>query len=190
MNRKIIVVTGYLASGKSTFARLLSKEIKVPCFVKDTFKIALCKNISISTAEDSSLFSAITFDSMMYVIERFMETDLPVIIEGNFVPTGIKKVDEANEIKLLIDKYGIQSLTFKFIGNTHILHKRYIERDKQPERGHVNAMYSDVKYEDFNKYCHNLDAFDIGGETIIIDTTDFDNIDFIGYVEIAKKFVK
>ena len=41
MNKTIIVIVGYLASGKSTFARLLSKIISIPYIVKDTFKIAL-----------------------------------------------------------------------------------------------------------------------------------------------------
>ncbi len=41
MSGKIIIIEGYLASGKSTFARKLSKETGVPCFIKDTFK-SLC----------------------------------------------------------------------------------------------------------------------------------------------------
>lgn len=60
---------------------------------------------------------------MMYVMERMFETDSPIIIEGNFVPSGVKKVDEAGVIKQLVDQYGYTSLTFKFIGDTKVLHK-------------------------------------------------------------------
>jgi len=93
MNKKIIIIEGYLASGKSTFALRLSKDIRVPCFVKYTFKIALCSNISIPDKRESSRFSTITFDGMMYAAERLIEMDCPVIIEGNFVPFGVKKID-------------------------------------------------------------------------------------------------
>ena len=46
MNKKIIVIEGYLASGKSTFAVQLSKTLTIPYLIKDTFKIALCSSLS------------------------------------------------------------------------------------------------------------------------------------------------
>ena len=52
MNKKIIIIAGYLASGKSTFALRLSKEINVPYFVKDTLKSAICTSIPITNRED------------------------------------------------------------------------------------------------------------------------------------------
>lgn len=189
MNNKIIVIGGYLASGKSTFALQLSKRINVPYLIKDTFKIALCENMEVACREESSLFSTVTFDAMMYVTERMLETGYPIILEGNFVPEGIKKVDEAKRIKELIKKYGYASLTFKFIGDTSVLHRRFIERENTPERGQVNTMGFVPSYDDFSKWCQNLAPFDIGGRTITIDTTDFSIIDYNKYMEDALKFL-
>jgi len=186
MYPKIIIITGYLAAGKSTFARRLSEALSVPFIIKDTFKIALCESVSIINREESSRFSAITFDGMMYVTERLMETGRPIIIEGNFVPSGLKKTDEAGVIKKLIDKYGCHSLTYKFVGDTRILHKRYIERDKLTERGQVNAMYGDISYGDFDRFCHNLDAFDVGGKVIVVDATEFSSVDFERHIQTAR----
>ena len=189
MNKKIIIVEGYLASGKSTFALQLSKHINVPYLIKDTFKIALCESVTIANRSESSIFSAVTFDAMMYVTERMFETGCPIIIEGNFVPTGVKKVDEAGVIKRLIDKYEYSSLTFKFTGDTRVLHKRFVEREKTLERGQVNKIGSDVSYDVFNGWCHNLDSFDVGGEIVRVDTTDFGLVDFEGYFEAARQFI-
>ncbi|MCH5324961.1 MAG: hypothetical protein J1E39_07065 [Eubacterium sp.] len=189
MNKKIIIIEGYLASGKSTFALQLSKSLNVPYLIKDTFKIAICQNISVADRNESSVFSAVTFDAMMYVTERMFETGNPIIIEGNFVPAGLKKTDEAGVIKQLIDKYGYSSLTFKFAGDTRVLHKRYIEREKTPERGEVNKMGFDVPYEMFDTWCRNLDAFDSGGKIVKVDTTDFSKIDFNDYIELAGQFL-
>ena len=189
MNRKIIIIEGYLASGKSTFAMQLSKALNVPYLVKDTFKIALCASVPIADREESSRFSAVTFDAMMYVCERFFETGLPLIIEGNFVPGGIKRTDEAAVIKALISKYGYQPLTFKFNGDTRVLHKRFIEREETPDRGQANRMFAETSQIDFNRFCHNLDDFDVGGEKIIIDTTDFAKVDFESHIEAARAFV-
>ena len=142
----------------------------------------------LQTEIESSIFSSVTFNAMMYVMERMFEAGLPVIIDGNFVPAGIKKTDEAGTIKQLIDKYDYDSLTFKFSGDTRILHKRYIEREKTPERGDVNKMGFDVDLETFDTWCHNLDKFDVGGKIIKVDTTDFSEIDFNNYFESARLF--
>ena len=189
MNKKLIVVAGYLASGKSTFVRRLSNEIGVPYLIKDTLKIALCESIPVTNREDGSRFSAVTFDAMMYVTERLIETGYPIIIEGNFVPAGMKKVDEASVIKALSEKYDCPRLTYKFIGDTRILHERYIEREKSLERGDANRDFEEIPHDRFDRYCHNLDAFDVGGEVIQVDTTDFEKVNFGNFIEIARSFI-
>ena len=189
MSKKIIIIEGYLASGKSTFALQLSKSLNIPYLIKDTFKIALCKNVTVTNRTESSVFSAVTFDGMMYVAERMMETSTPIIIEGNFVPIGVKKVDEAGEIKRLIDKYNYASLDFKFMGDTQVLHQRFLKREKTAERGEVNKIGTDVPYDTFNQWCHNLDNFDIGGETVQVDTTNFSKVNFNTYIKLAKGFM-
>ena len=190
MKSHIVIITGYLAAGKSTFARRLSEAINIPCIVKDTFKSALCANIDVDSREESSRFSAVTFDAMVYIAERLIEKGCPIIIEGNFVPHGVKKTDEAGVIKALIDKYNCQSLTYKFIGDTQILQKRYIERDKLPERGKVNSMLGEISHNDFDRLCRNFDSFNIGGEVIEVDTTDFNDVDFEKHIETVRAFFK
>lgn len=189
MNKKVIVIEGYLAAGKSTFALRLSKSLNIPYLIKDTFKIALCKNIPVTNRTESSVFSTVTFDGMMYVVERMLETSAPIIIEGNFVPAGVKKVDEASMIKRLINKYNYTPLDFKFVGDTHVLHQRFLKREKTAERGEVNKFGIDVPYDTFNQWCHNLDSFDIGGETVRIDTTNFSSVNFMTYIKLAKGFM-
>lgn len=189
MSQKIIVIEGYLASGKSTFALQLSRALNIPYLIKDTFKIALCKNISVASRIESSIFSTVTFDGMMYVTERMLETNSPVIIEGNFVPAGVKKIDEAGAIKHLVTKYNCTSLDFKFMGNTRVLHQRFLQREKTAERGEVNKIGMDVSYDTFDQWCHNFDDFDIGGETVRVDTTNFTNVDFNTYIKLAKEFM-
>lgn len=171
MNKKIIIIEGYLATGKSTFALQLSKSLNIPYLIKDTFKIALCKNVSVTSRTENSVFSTVTFDGMMYVAERMLETGIPIILEGNFVPAGVKKIDEADTIKRLIDRYNYTSLDFKFMGDTRVLHQRFLEREKSAERGEVNKIGMDVPYETFTQWCRNLDGFDIGGETVRVNTT-------------------
>jgi len=189
LNRKIIIIEGYLAAGKSTFAKQLSDYLKIPYFVKDTFKTAICSSVSITNRKDSSYFSAITFDAIMYSAERLIEVGCPIIIEGNFVPVGVKKVDEASEIKTLIDKYCCKSLTFKFNGDTQVLYERFIARNGSPERGNANKEFEELSYQKFYQYCRNLDSFNVGGDFIRVDTTEFYKVDFKSLIDKACEFI-
>lgn len=189
MNRKIIVIEGYLASGKSSFALRLSKETGVPYLIKDTFKIALCEHIAIENEKESSRFSVAAFDGMMYVVERMFEAGYPIIIEGNFVPAGVKSVNEEGVLRQLIDKYGYTALTYQFMGDTQVLYQRFVEREKTPERGEANIRRDTVTHEKFEQWCHNLDAFHLEGDTIKVDTTSFVAVDFEGLLESAKRFL-
>ena len=187
--KKIIIIAGYLASGKSTFALRLSKEINVPYFIKDTFKSAICAKIPITNRDEGRRFSAATFDAIMYVTERFMETGYPLIIEGNFVLGGYMKANEAEMINALIEKYDYQSLTYIFVGDTSVMCDRFNERERLPERGQANQVFSEMTHEDFSKLLPPLGDFIVGGEIIKIDTTDFDKVDFENHIETARLFL-
>ena len=189
MNKKIIIIAGYLASGKSTFALRLSKKINVPYFIKDTFKSAICTSIPITNREDGRRFSAATFDAIAYVTERFMETGYPLIIEGNFVMGGYMKLNEGEVIKSLIEKYNYQSLTYIFWGDTYVLCDRFNEREKTPVRGQANQVFTELSYEDCEKWLPSLGDFTVGGRIIEVDTTDFNKIDYDGLVYEAHEFI-
>ncbi len=190
MGGKVIIIEGYLASGKSTFARRLSVELNMPYLITDTFKSALCRSVITPGWNESSRFSAVTFDAMMYVAERLMETRVPFIIEGNFVPPGVKKVNEAGVIKALLEKHACAPLAFKFTGEIPVLHKRYVERNALPERGDANRFSGETPPHVFETYCRNLDAFHVGGEAVRVDTTDFAAVDYDCLIRRAQKFIK
>jgi len=189
MNKKIIVIAGYLASGKSTFALRLSKELNIPYFIKDTFKSAICTGIPISNREEGLRFSVATFDAIAYVSERLMEAGYPFIIEGNFMMGGYMKKNEGDIVKALIQQYGYQSLTFIFHGDAKVMCDRFNSREVLPERGQANQLFSKLTYEDCEKLLPPLGEFTVGGTIIKVDTTDFNNVDFAGQTETARRFL-
>ncbi|MCL1863319.1 MAG: hypothetical protein FWF78_07125 [Defluviitaleaceae bacterium] len=188
MNKKIIIIVGYLAAGKSTFARRLSKEVNIPYLIKDTFCSAICLHIPIENREESKKFSIATFDAIAYVTERFMETGYPLIIEGNFVMSGYKG-NEGAVIQSLIKKYDYKSLTYIFWGDTRVMCDRFNEREKLPERGQANRAFTELTYEDCVHLLPPLGEFTVGGKITKVDTTDFEKVDFDSLIEVANLFI-
>lgn len=190
MNRKIIIVAGYLAAGKTTFSLRLSKELGLPVFCKDLLKIALSRSLPVNNRDESKRLSAATFDAMAFITERFMETGRPLIIEANFVMTANHNgLREGDCLKALTVRYGYQILTYVFHGDIDILCERFNEREKRPERGDANRAESLYDCGQFAQTVIPLGDFDIGGQVIRIDTTDFKTINFDRHIETARKFL-
>ena len=191
MNKKIIIITGHLATGKTTFAAKLSEMLGIPYFSKDMIKNALNRSFPVENHGDSRRLSAIAFDTIAFNTERFMEVGLPLIIEANFVMEenhgGIK---EGDGLHALIKRYGYQSLTYIFMGDLPVLYKRFVARDALPERGIANKMWGGYTFEDYRQDNLHLEIFNIGGEIVKIDTTDFAAVDFCKYIKIAHTFLE
>ncbi len=185
-----MTVQGYLAAGKSTFAQRLAGELRVPCFMKDTFKAALCRQIPLEDRAMKRRFSAVTFDAMCYAAERLLSAGVPVILEGNFVPAGVKAVDEAGALRALAERYHADVLTYHFVGDTRVLHCRFMERENTAERGAANVIGQPVPYATFEGWCRSMDGFDLGGRCVTVDTTDFAAVDQAALIRQAAQFFK
>ena len=113
-----------------------------------------------------------------------MKVGLPLIAESNFVKESV------SIIKDLLNKYDYKSITIRFEGDLHILHKRFLNREYLDERpmGLVsNGMFDD--FENFEKTAIKSKEFKINDKEILVDTTDFLKVDFDWIIENIQKFI-
>jgi len=191
MNRKIIIIAGYGAAGKTTFAVNLSQTLKIPYFSKDLMKIALNRSFPVENQADSRHLSAIAFDAIAFNAERFMEVGKPLIVEANFVmKENHNSLKEGEALRKLIDHYGYKSLTYVFLGDLKVLYERFMIREVLPERGVANVMWGNYTFENYVKGNVPLGEFNIGGEIVKIDTTDIASVNFNKYIKIAHTFME
>ncbi len=182
MKNKIILVTGYPAAGKSTFSKELAMRLNIPCFNKDNIKEILGNGFGPETGEVYKKGSAVTVMLLLYIAECFLKTKNICILESNF------SLPECEEIKSLLNKYNYECLTFVFIGNLDVLSDRYFSREKSEKRSWVFIRPKDKK--SLEQYCleTKLGQVEIG-ETIIVDTTSFKEIDFDKLFITANNFI-
>jgi predicted kinase len=184
MKKKLIIVTGYLAAGKTTFSTKLSQSLQLPCLQKDTVKSVIGREIEMKSRTESSLFSRVTFDLMMHFADRLMACGYPFILEGNF--------NQGNGVVLqeLIDHYGYETLTYFFQGDLGILHQRFLERDLSEERDPVNKIHGLLdRFEDFENVAIALDAFSVSGTIMRIDGTYFSPSKDESAIESARNYL-
>ena len=79
--KKLILIGGVLASGKSTYANILKDKFNLTVVTKDRLKEILGDNIYVNNREENKKLSVISFEMIKYLISCNMTT---IVIESNF----------------------------------------------------------------------------------------------------------
>lgn len=162
--RKIILIGGDLASGKSTYSLFLAKKFNISLINKDRLKEILGDHIITTNRCENKQLSVISFSLIKYLIET---TKDDLIIESNFKPyemEELKQYESNNDI-----------LSLHFFGDDEILHKRFLKRlNDGRHEVHKSQDFSDIN--DFIFVLNELRSVNYIGEVIKVDATKFSDI--------------
>ena len=183
----LIIITGQLAAGKTSYGKKISKALGIPFYSKDEIKEVLFDSLIDNDAsyEEKRKLGATSYDIFYYIMEEQMKVDMPIIVESNFVKESIPI------IKNLLNKYNYKCLTLRFEGDLKTLHSRFLQREYSDER-HL-GLVSNGKFDDFETYkqaSEKTKEFKINDNEIVIDTTDFDKIDLNKLINEIKRKLK
>ncbi len=165
--RKLLLIMGDLATGKSTFANLLAKRYDVSMFGKDTIKEVLGDTIGFTSREENLKLSKATMELMMFLFAEFAKLNKPLILESNFHTSELERLHE------MAKEYGYEVLTIVLRGDVDILHQRYLYRMKNENRHPAHLSTTLDVYEDFKGYLERTRKEEIVGEWIEICADDF-----------------
>lgn len=186
----LILITGLPATGKTSFAEYLSKNMKIPMVSKDVIKEHLYDTIGFKNRAEKVTLGVAAMDIMYHFAKMHLEVGQPLILENNF-----EDVSKPG-LEILIDKYKCKTITIRFCTDINVLIKRFLVRDRSPERhrGHVvNTQYPEIEGaptlsmeaqainpEQFLNAVEQRGMlnFSIGGEEIVVDTTDFSKVSY------------
>lgn len=161
---KAIIITGDLATGKSTFANIISKRFNVLLLTKDHLKEVLSDRIGFSNREENLKLSKASMHIMFYALENANNSNTNIILEANF------HQEEIDYLK----KYKDDVLVLNLYGNEGILFKRFINRIENGNRhkAHLSTGLNDLS--SFSSYIKKSRDVDFKGlEVISIDATNF-----------------
>lgn len=185
-DKNLIIITGQLAAGKTSYGKKKSEALKVPFYSKDSIKEILFDSFATRNAdyETKRKIGASSYSVFYYIIEEQMKVGKSIIAESNFVKEAIPI------IKNLIEKYDYKCITIRFKGDLHILHERFIKREYSNERHNglvANGMFDD--FENFEKTSVKAKEFKINDDEILVDTTDFSKVDFNKIIKDIQKYM-
>ena len=165
--KKLLLVMGDLATGKSTFANILSKRYDTNVFYKDSIKEVLGDNIGFSNREENLKLSRTTMELLLYICKEFGKLGKDLILESNF------HEEELERLHKMASENGYQVFTLVLRGDVEILHKRYLYRMKNENRHPVHLSTTLDVFDDFKSYAKRAREEKIPGKTVWINADDF-----------------
>ncbi|MCI8810689.1 MAG: hypothetical protein HFF84_11375 [Oscillibacter sp.] len=164
--KKLLLITGDIAAGKTTFSNILSKRYHVAVFQKDTIKEILADQIGFQDREENKRLSHAAIEVMCHIFSRIAPTDKPLILEANFHEDELKKLHTiAHE-----NQYDVLTLVLQ--GNADVLYCRYMHRMNEEDRHSAHLATALHRKEAFIETANWIRNEKITGECLIIEATD------------------
>jgi 2-phosphoglycerate kinase len=165
--KKLLLITGDLATGKSTFANILSKRYDTNVFFKDSIKEVLGDTIGFSNREENKKLSNATIELMLLIFSELGKLNNNLILESNFHTSELERLHK------IAFENNYEVLTLVLRGDVEILYKRYLNRMYNENRHPVHLSTTLDIFDDFKEYTEYIRTEKIPGNTICIIADDF-----------------
>lgn len=165
---KLLLIMGDLATGKSTFAEMLSKRYQTSVFYKDSFKETLGDTIGFTNREENLKLSVASAALMRMIFREFCKLHKDLILESNF------RRGELDELHKIAQEFGYEVLTVSLRADLELLHKRFLHRLYHENRHAVHACGGFEEYEAFKAYILKQRDLEIPGQCLELTADSFD----------------
>tara|TARA_Y100001970_G_C14192907_1_gene836399 strand:+ start:818 stop:1390 length:573 start_codon:yes stop_codon:yes gene_type:complete len=168
---KIIIVNGLPASGKTTLANKISKELKIPAIHKDQIKEDLFDSLNLKPSRKLSQELGLkAFKVMFERLDQSLSQNQSLILEANFKPEF-----DNQKFKSILSKYPHLLFQINCIADPKILFERFKSRSLENRHPmHCDSQNSQEWQEFFDKT--QFQALDLKSKTININTNNFKEI--------------
>ncbi|MBQ9300367.1 MAG: AAA family ATPase [Clostridia bacterium] len=166
MNR-LIMITGDIAAGKSTFARILANRYQAPSFQKDTIKEILANSIGFANRDENKKLSNAAVDLMRHIFLQIAPSGSSLILEANF------RAAEQEKLLRIAESHQYDVITLVLRGNADILYDRYVFRMNEENRHPAHLSTALHIKDNFKKAAESGKYETYAGHVINVEASDF-----------------
>lgn len=165
--KRIILITGDLATGKTTFSKILSKRYSVEAYNKDTIKEILGDTVGFKNREENLRLSHATVEIMTFLFKIYAPYGHDLILEANFHKKEVVTIEE------IAKEYGYSVLTLNLVADEKVLYERFRNRIQNENRHPVHQTAGLNTFDAFCEYIEkSRDDVELS-DSMTVDATDF-----------------
>jgi len=174
MPATLILVTGQIASGKTSLAKALADKLNIALVSKDGLKEILFDTVGVGDREWSKKLGRATFSLLDHIVEAQLKAGNSIILESPLNPDF-----ENKKFQDWQKKYGFKAVQIICQADERTLFERFKARALDSERhaGHQDAE----NLEEFEKILAaplGEQRISIDSTIITVDTNDFEKVDY------------
>lgn len=169
----LVIVSGLPASGKTTLARQLAGDLRLPLIGRDDIKERLFDSLGWSDREWSKQLGRASWNLLWWAVETQLAAGASSIVESNFDPAL-----DSQRVAAFQHRYHCRAVQIHCHAEGSVLVERFLARvaGKTRHPGHVDDLTID-------EYRERLLAaipqpLEIDGPTWLVDTTNPATIDY------------
>jgi predicted kinase len=177
----LVIITGESGAGKTTLAKRLADELRLPLVYRDGLKETLYESLGWSDVAWSQKLGAASYDLLYHVLESLLHAGVSAVVESNF-----NLAYASNRFCEYQEKYGFTAFQILCTANRIVIKERIRQRALSGDRhpGHVEFLRE-------NEPSPALGTVQFGflplrGATYTLDTNDFGTIDYTEIIALIK----
>jgi predicted kinase len=167
----LLLVHGLPASGKTTLARQLARELGWPAVYKDEIKEILFDTLGWSDRARSRVLGVATIEVLYYIVDMQLSAGASVLAECNFKPDFASA-----KFREMIQRSGARVIQVLCQADGAVRLRRFRARARHPGHADVEICETDADIAAWR--AEMLAPLDVPGALITVDTTDPAGVDF------------
>jgi 2-phosphoglycerate kinase len=169
----LVIVLGPPGAGKTALAREIANRLGIPLIDKDTIKEILFDILGWSDRPWSRELGWATIEILFHITERLLQAGQSLVIECNFRPDF-----HTDPFADLQQRYPCQTIQVLCQASEEVLIQRFRQRAESGRRhpGHIDHITIDELTTEVLQ--RHLQALEIPGQVLHVDTSDFDTVDY------------
>ncbi len=170
---RLIIVTGQVASGKTTLSQRLATDLHLPLLNRDAFKEHMYDTLGWSDRAWSQKVGKASYRLLYHTLSALLVTGHSCLVESNFQP-----LHDSPTLHRLCQQYAYAPLQICCITSPHVMLSRFRERvhsgQRHPGHDDVTNMQA-MSAADWNV---TPELLELPGDHIIVDTTSDATLDY------------